>query len=214
MAKTQKREFGQIPDWAKRGPVTKANYDLRAEAHMALRSKTGRSQTPFLRLPGTYAPDDDELPTADHNGWVEYWIWLGGGYGFSRQVAMFFDGRFKALNVPEATPELFDMNFRRDPGFRAQIEDIGKRIERERIDNHPVRSIDICNLFVARGRPGFDKMVELAHAGALGAWAAALYANVGRQLDPKDYWRWDAERDGIHVNLKDYLAHATQYRSR
>jgi hypothetical protein len=32
-------------------------------------------------------------------------------------------------------------------------------------------------------------------------------ARYGRELNPHDFYRWDAERDGIHVNLKDYLAH-------
>lgn len=207
MAKNARREFGKIPEWAKKGPPTKANYDLRAEEHMAKRSNAGRSLTPFLRLPGTYAIDDEDIPTADHDGWVEYWIWLSGGYGFPRQVAMFFEGRFKALNVPEITPEEFDFNFTRDPNFRTRVADIGERITRERLASYPRLKIEICNLFVPRGTPGFDKMCELANAGALGAWAAPLYAKFGRQLNRDDYYRWDEVRNGIHVNLKDYLAH-------
>lgn len=171
-------------------------------------SKAGRSLTPFLRLSGSYDPErEEDIPTADHDGWVEYWIWLGRGYGYPRQVAMFFEGRMKALNVPEVTPEEFDINFSRDPDFQARLVDIGDRIARERIDNYPHRNIQICNLFVKRGMPGFDKMLELAHANALGAWAAPLYAKFGRELNPNDYYRWDQARDGIHVNIKDYLAH-------
>jgi hypothetical protein len=64
---------------------------------------------------------------------------------------------------------------------------------------------EFCNLFVARGRPGFDKMIELAHADVLGSWAKPLYARYDRPFNPKDYWRWDSERDGIHLNLNDYL---------
>jgi len=207
MAKGTRREFGKIPEWAKQGPVTKANYDLRAEEYMATMSKAGRSLTPFLRLPGTYGTDDEDIPTADHDGWVEYWIWLSSGYGFPRQVAMFFEGRMKALNVPEITPEEFDIKFSRDPNFQARIANIGERITRERLGRYPQNTVEICNLFVPRGSPGFEKMTELARADALGAWAAPLYAKFGRQLNPRDYYRWDQARDGIHVNLKDYLAH-------
>jgi len=64
--------------------------------------------------------------------------------------------------------------------------------------------IVICNLYVRRGRRGYDQLVAAINEGRIGQWAAPMYARYGRTIRREDYYRYDD--DGVWVNLKDYQA--------
>ena len=46
LQRSTERAFGEIPDWAKLGPISLKNYDYRAEANMALHSVKLRANIP------------------------------------------------------------------------------------------------------------------------------------------------------------------------
>jgi len=93
-----KRKFGEIPAWAKEGPITGRNYDLRAEWYGAKVKQWG-DNWPFLS-------HDDTFPaTADEVAWDAYFRSLD---GMPTVYRMFRDGIIRHMNVPEARPELFD----------------------------------------------------------------------------------------------------------
>lgn len=139
MAPRKTREPGQIPEWAKTGPVTISNYDLRAEWTMLVASK--RPDTPYLRLPHRCAEDE---VVADLNGWLEYWLCHLGG--LPRLPQMFVEEHIGALNVPEDQPELFDPSFERDPRWRVSVPDLVERLWRGRA--RPFKPVEHDNLLV------------------------------------------------------------------
>ena len=154
--KGKTRSYGEIPTWAMGGNVTLRNYDLRAEFHMKTRSDGGRKETPYLRLP--HLRSDDET-VADFPGWMQYFIRHLGGY--SRQVRMFIEGHISALNVPEQTPEEFDVMFDRSPNFLLPMTvSIAEAQWRERAQLLPVCSEEHHNLFVPAFAPRYQEMVE------------------------------------------------------
>src|SRR5215475_5692870 len=98
----QQRKFGEIPLWAKQGPINLKNYDLRVENYGA-EIKKWRDHWPFL------SSDPGWPSTADHGAWHYYFESHLGGFPPSYQAFML--GKMKFLNMPEATPELFDTSF-------------------------------------------------------------------------------------------------------
>ena len=97
------RKFGEIPEWAKTGPITLTNYDLRAEAYGAKVKQWGDSW-PFL------SHDKDTKPTANEKLWADYFWEHLGGYPPSFQI--FRDGTIRYYNVPDERPEVFDPSYR------------------------------------------------------------------------------------------------------
>jgi len=97
-----KRPFGEIPDWAKKGPVTLRNYDLRSEWYGA-KIKEWRDGWPFLST-------DPEYPaTADQTAWEAYFLKQLGAFPPSYQL--FKRGVMRAYNLPDVKPELFDTSY-------------------------------------------------------------------------------------------------------
>ena len=93
------RKFGEIPDWAKKGPVTLRNYDLRCEWYGAKIKQWG-DNWPFL------SKDPDFSSTADEAAWERYFLkWL---HGFPPSYQLYRRGVIKYYNLPEARPELFE----------------------------------------------------------------------------------------------------------
>ena len=97
-----KRPFGEIPDWAKKGPVTLRNFDLRVEWYGAKIKQWG-DNWPFLSNIREYPT------TADQAAWERYFLEVLGAYPPSYRL--FKRGVIRAYNLPEATPELFDPSF-------------------------------------------------------------------------------------------------------
>jgi hypothetical protein len=87
-----KREFGEIPSWAKHGPVTLANYSFRAELYCKL---AGRKEHPTI-----------ELGTTECELWRSYYQYHLGGY--PQAMWMLVQNQIKEMTVPEEDPELFD----------------------------------------------------------------------------------------------------------
>ena len=65
--------------------------------------------------------------------------------------------------------------------------------------------IDPCNLFVKAGFRGYDQMVRAAQNGGLGRAARRQVEKHGGGFNPHDWYRYDHERGGIHVNYNDYI---------
>jgi hypothetical protein len=91
----KKREYGEIPNWAKRGPITLANYSLRAELYCKLR---GRTEHPTI-----------ERGTTACERWQSYFQYHLGGY--PQAMWMLIEGRIKEMTVPEDDPEAFDQDW-------------------------------------------------------------------------------------------------------
>ena len=104
------RQFGTIPDWAKRGPVTPLNYDLRAEWHGAT-IRQWEDQWPFVSTKPEYQP-----PTADQAAWERYFLEVL--REFPASYRLFKRGVISSYNFPEATPELFDTGYVPRPKLR------------------------------------------------------------------------------------------------
>jgi hypothetical protein len=123
---------------------------------MKTRSDEGRKVTPYLRLP--HLRSEDEI-VADFPGWMQYFIRHLGGY--SRQVRMFIEGHISALNVPERTPEEFDVMFDRSPNFLLPMTvSIAEMQWRERAQLLPICSEEQHTLFVPTFAPRYQEMVE------------------------------------------------------
>lgn len=100
--KQSNRKFGEIPDWAKTGPITLMNYDLRMEWYGA-KVKMWGNEWPFL------SHDPDVKSTANEDAWMSYfWDHLG---GFPPSAKTFRDGVIRYLNVPESKPDFFDPSY-------------------------------------------------------------------------------------------------------
>lgn len=102
-----KASLKQIPDSAKKGPVSVANFDLRAGWHgagIACWNEGDEANWPFLsHAPEAYAA------TADEAAWDRYFLDHLNGYPESYKF--FKRGVIRFYNVPEARPELFDSSY-------------------------------------------------------------------------------------------------------
>lgn len=96
------RKFGELPEWAKTGPIDLVNYDLRMEWFGVTVKKWGE-KWPFLS-------HNPKVPaTADEASWDRYFRdHLG---GFPPSYELFRDKAIQYLNMPEALPELFDPSY-------------------------------------------------------------------------------------------------------
>lgn len=96
------RKFGSTPEWAKKGPISVANYDMRAELHGVLKQWTDR--WPYL----TSAEDGKD--TADRNEWDLYF--RDHLKGFPMSYRLFRDGVIEHWNAPDVSPVEFDPSYR------------------------------------------------------------------------------------------------------
>lgn len=62
---------------------------------------------------------------------------------------------------------------------------------------------DPCNLFIPKGRRGYDRMLEAGKAGELGRGAQRMAKKYDRTINPHDYYR--VVDDGLFCNYNDYL---------
>jgi hypothetical protein len=101
---TKERKFGEIPDWAKTGPIDRLNYSCRAEKHCAVHGVTREGSHPTIKR-------------GDPNFrlWAEYFDRHLGGRPMA--FAMLCEGSIKEMTVPEPTPQWFDPSFTPTPGW-------------------------------------------------------------------------------------------------
>lgn len=94
----QTRKLGEMPLWARVGPIDLRNYNYRAEKHCADRSNDRGGKHPTITL---MSP---ELPF-----WRKYFEhWLGGHpWAFQRLL----DAQIAEMTVPEQEPQWFDPSF-------------------------------------------------------------------------------------------------------
>jgi hypothetical protein len=96
--KPNERKFGEMPFWAKTGPIDHRNYSYRAEAHCARKSRERDGMHPTIKRDG---------PTI--RLWKEYFDRHLGGR--PKAFKMLMDGSIMEMTVPEETPQWFDPSF-------------------------------------------------------------------------------------------------------
>lgn len=117
---SKERKFGEIPAWAKVGPITGKNYAYRAEAYCAALADTRGHSHPTIRK---------DIP--EFYQWWEYFTWLGRiPVGF--QVIINEPHSQREFTVPETNPELFDMRFVPTKGWRPPRENWEDQTPQER----------------------------------------------------------------------------------
>jgi hypothetical protein len=157
MAVKSERKFGDIPYWAKQGPITGANYSYRAEQHCAA---SGRDSHPTIKR-GMASLDE----------WWEYFGYLGQiPVAFQRIID---DPNSEAeFTVPEERPQWFDHR------FVPQGE-----IPMEKPKHRPFVPANWANVLVRKDDPQYGEMVaraqhgsahEFRHAGD-GIWVAETW---------------------------------------
>lgn len=109
MLKTKERLFGAMPPWAKTGPIDLRNYNYRAEAHCADRSKDRDGLHPTISL------ESAELPA-----WSQYFERHLGGH--PRAFQLLLDGTIVEMTLPEQEPQWFDPSFFFDPRWRSAVQ--------------------------------------------------------------------------------------------
>lgn len=106
MAKQRmERKFGEIPDWAKTGPIDLKNYNYRCEAHCAQRSVQRGGMHPTITL-----------ASPDFRLWHEYFAEHLGGLPWC--MGALIDKNIESMVVPEQVPQWFDPSFAPTPGYR------------------------------------------------------------------------------------------------
>ena len=98
----------EIPEWAKKGPVTLRNYDYRVMWHG--QTKKWGDGWPMLKFGASNFPV-----------WHEYFYCHLGGFPWCFQALL--DGKIKQMNIPEARPEWFDPSFVPSIGYRIVSKD-------------------------------------------------------------------------------------------
>lgn len=98
MSKPKERAFGDIPPWAKLGPVRKGNYSYRAELHCSIKTGERHGAHPTLKR------DSPELAA-----WMKYFDDHLGGRPLC--FRMLLDGSVAEMTLPERFPEWFDPTF-------------------------------------------------------------------------------------------------------
>lgn len=92
MAMERNRKFGEIPLWAKEGPITLENYSLRVELHCKI---IGRTEHPTITL-----------GTTECERWRSYFQYHLGGY--PQAMWMLIQDQIKEMTVPDLDPQVFD----------------------------------------------------------------------------------------------------------
>lgn len=105
MGKQTERRFGEIPDWAKTGPIDLKNYDYRAEWHCADRSPKRGGAHPIIKL------GSPEFPA-----WHEYFVRHLGGVPWAMKALI--AGDIESFTAPEQMPQWFDPSFEPTLGYR------------------------------------------------------------------------------------------------
>lgn len=109
MAKQRmERRFGEIPEWAKTGPIDLRNYDYRVEWHCAERSQKRGGTHPTIKL-----------GSADFRLWHEYFTQHLGGLPWAMKALI--DSQIESMVVPEQVPQWFDPSFTPSPGYRVVL---------------------------------------------------------------------------------------------
>lgn len=103
MATPTEREFGKIPDSAKRGPISLQNYSFRAEAHCAQRADARGRIHPTI-----------ERPSAEFSLWRQYFEMHLGGYPPAFERLLIAEPKQHQMTVPEGEPQWFDPSFEPD----------------------------------------------------------------------------------------------------
>jgi hypothetical protein len=105
MAKRE-RAYGEIPDWAKQGPIDLANYSFRAELHCRDRSKDRTGAHPTI-----------VRGTEEFRVWREYFEKHLRGYPRVMQLMLENPQDRREMTVPEKWPQWFDPSFKPDPKY-------------------------------------------------------------------------------------------------
>lgn len=102
------RAFGEIPHWAKTGPITLRNYGYRVELHCQAKAAERNGTHPTIKI-GT---DEFRL-------WRQYFECHLGGLPvvMERMLQNPNDDR-REMTVPEIPPQWFDPSFIPDPGWQ------------------------------------------------------------------------------------------------
>lgn len=102
------REFGEIPHWAKTGPITLRNYGYRAEVHCKSKSQERNGAHPTIKI-----------GTDDFRAWRQYFERHLGGLPvvMERMLQNPNDDR-REMTVPELVPQWFDPSFVPDQKWR------------------------------------------------------------------------------------------------
>jgi hypothetical protein len=112
MPKSSTRKFGEVPEWAKTGAISLANYPYRAEAHCALKSRDRGGMHPTITR-----------TSPDFVTWVEYFRLHLGGDPLSLQMLM--DASMVEMTVPELVPQWFDPSF--TPSIHYEVKRSGEK---------------------------------------------------------------------------------------
>ena len=102
---TKERPFGQIPDWAMKGPIDLKNYNYRAEKHCVERSSKRGGEHPTITR-----------DSPDFLLWREYFERYLGGRPWAFKALL--DGRISSMTLPEPMPQWFDSTFEPTAGWR------------------------------------------------------------------------------------------------
>lgn len=94
----KERKFGEVPDWAKLGPIDLRNYPYRAEQHCRLKSPGREGFHPTIKR-----------GTKECGLWERYFQKHLGGSPTAMRMLM--DSSIQEMTVPEQLPQWFDASF-------------------------------------------------------------------------------------------------------
>lgn len=101
------RVYGEIPAWAKTGPITLRNYSYRAEVHCKTKTVERQGAHPTIQL-GT---DEFKL-------WRQYFEVHLGGLPMAMQRMLQNPDDQRHMSVPEPLPQWFDTSFVPNPHWQ------------------------------------------------------------------------------------------------
>lgn len=104
MPRQAERQFGAMPEWAKKGPISARNYGYRAEAHCALKSAERKGIHPTITL-----------QSPDFKLWYEYFTTHLGKLPLA--FVFLLDATILEMTLPEPVPMWFDPSFEPTPNF-------------------------------------------------------------------------------------------------
>lgn len=101
------RVYGEIPAWAKTGPITLRNYSFRAEAHCKTKTAERQGAHPTIQL----GADEFRL-------WRQYFEEHLGGLPMAMHRMLQNPDDQRQMSVPEPLPQWFDPSFTPDPRWQ------------------------------------------------------------------------------------------------
>lgn len=102
------RRFGEIPDWAKQGPIDLKNYNFRVEWHCVQCSTKRAGVHPTITLGSN-----------NFRLWHEYFAVHLGGLPWAMRALI--DGQIQVMSVPEDIPQWFDPSFTPSADYRVVL---------------------------------------------------------------------------------------------